>query len=113
MAFKEIYNVGGADETGYAVQQRAGFEVHQLDHVFDGKKSTATAVLYGALDLVAKRVKDRPVLEVFEQAVNNCKPNVEVRSSASAEQLPGADAGEPQAAAVAVVPLDSRRGTGS
>ncbi|MEK6797955.1 MAG: 30S ribosomal protein S7 [Planctomycetota bacterium] len=48
--------------------------------MFDGKKSTATAVLYGALDLVAKRVKDRPVLEVFEQAVNNCKPNVEVRS---------------------------------
>jgi len=45
-----------------------------------GKKSTATRVVYGAMEVIAKRVKDASPLEVFEQAVNNCKPNVEVRS---------------------------------
>jgi small subunit ribosomal protein S7 len=48
--------------------------------MLDGKKSTAFRVFYGAMDIVEKRVKDQPPIEVFEQAVNNCKPNVEVRS---------------------------------
>jgi len=48
--------------------------------MLDGKKSTATAVFYDAMDLVAKRVKDTPPGEVFEKAVDRCKPNVEVRS---------------------------------
>ncbi len=48
--------------------------------MYAGKKSTASRALYGALDLVGKRVKDVPPLEVFETAINNCKPNVEVRS---------------------------------
>ncbi len=48
--------------------------------MLDGKKSTATRVVYDALDILAKRVKDVPPNEVFEQAINNCKPNVEVRS---------------------------------
>jgi small subunit ribosomal protein S7 len=48
--------------------------------MLDGKKSTATRAFYDALDIVAKRVKDAPPVEVFEQAINNCKPNVEVRS---------------------------------
>lgn len=45
-----------------------------------GKKGTATRVFYDALDIVAKRIKDVPPNEVFEGAVENCKPNVEVRS---------------------------------
>lgn len=45
-----------------------------------GKKSTATRVFYDAMDIVTKRVKDRQAKEIFEQAVNNCKPNVQVRS---------------------------------
>lgn len=45
-----------------------------------GKKSTAANVFYDAMDMIAKRVKDTPPQEVFEQAVNNCKPSVEVRS---------------------------------
>ncbi len=48
--------------------------------MYEGKKSVASRVLYDALDIVASRVTDVPVLEVFEQAINNCKPNVEVRS---------------------------------
>ncbi len=48
--------------------------------MLDGKKATATRVFYNAMDIVEKRVKDVPPLEVFEAAINNAKPNVEVRS---------------------------------
>ena len=48
--------------------------------MWDGKKSTATRIFYDAMEIVAKRAKDQAPLEVFERAVNNCKPNVEVRS---------------------------------
>ncbi len=48
--------------------------------MYDGKKSTAMRVMYDAMDIVAKRVKDVPPVEVFEKAVSNVKPNVEVRS---------------------------------
>ena len=45
----------------------------------DGKKSTAEANLYGALDLIAQRAKEDP-LGVFKRAIDNVKPVVEVRS---------------------------------
>ena len=48
--------------------------------MWQGKKSTATRLFYNAMDIVAKRVKDEPPNEVFEKAINNCRPNVEVRS---------------------------------
>ncbi len=48
--------------------------------MLDGKKSTATRMVYDALDIIGKRVKDAPPLEVFETAINNIKPNIEVRS---------------------------------
>ncbi len=43
-----------------------------------GKKSTALRVFYGALDLVQERAKKDPV-EVFEQALRNVTPTVEVK----------------------------------
>lgn len=46
----------------------------------DGKKTTALTVFYDALDLIAERIKDREPIEVFNQAINNVKPRVEVRS---------------------------------
>ncbi len=45
-----------------------------------GKKSTATRSFYDALDIIGQRITDVPPQEVFEQAISNCKPNVEVRS---------------------------------
>ena len=45
-----------------------------------GKKAVAFRIMYDALDVVSKRVKDKPSIEVFEAALNNIKPNVEVRS---------------------------------
>ncbi len=43
-----------------------------------GKKSLAERVVYTALDLVAQRTKRDPI-EVFEQAVRNASPMIEVR----------------------------------
>ena len=44
-----------------------------------GKKSTAESILYGAFDIIEKRMKDSP-LGVFEKALDNVKPVIEVRS---------------------------------
>ena len=43
-----------------------------------GKKSTAQGVVYGALDLIEERAK-RPGLTVFEQALKNATPIIEVK----------------------------------
>ena len=48
--------------------------------MWGGKKSISQKVVYGAMDIIAKRVKDVPALEVFETAINNVKPLIEVRS---------------------------------
>ncbi len=48
--------------------------------MWDGKKSTAQQVFYTALDHLKKKVPDAEPLEVFTQAVENVKPDVEVRS---------------------------------
>ena len=42
-----------------------------------GKKSTARRIMYNSFDLIEERVK-RPPLEVFEQALQNVAPSVEV-----------------------------------
>jgi len=46
----------------------------------DGKKSTAQRVLYGAFDIVEKKAKGKDALEIFDQAVKNASPSVEVKS---------------------------------
>jgi small subunit ribosomal protein S7 len=46
----------------------------------DGKKSTAQAVFYDALDVIRKRINDVEPIDVFTQAVENVKPAIEVRS---------------------------------
>jgi len=45
-----------------------------------GKKSVAERVFYGAMEVVEKKITDVAPLEMFETAVNNVKPLVEVRS---------------------------------
>lgn len=44
----------------------------------DGKRSTALRVMYGALELVEQRAK-RSAIEVFDQALRNVAPAVEVK----------------------------------
>ena len=48
--------------------------------MMDGKKATAIRVFYDAMDIIADKIKDAPPLEVFEKAVGNVKPLIEVRS---------------------------------
>ncbi len=48
--------------------------------MWDGKKTVAQKIFYTAMDEVTKKVKDVPPLELFETAINNVKPFVEVRS---------------------------------
>ncbi|GJQ24755.1 30S ribosomal protein S7 [Candidatus Brocadia sapporoensis] len=45
-----------------------------------GKKSVAEKVFYGAMIVIEKKITDVEPLEIFETAVNNVKPLVEVRS---------------------------------
>lgn len=44
-----------------------------------GKKATAERILYGALEIVAKKSGEE-ALEAFQKALNNIKPSVEVKS---------------------------------
>ncbi|MBS0625803.1 MAG: 30S ribosomal protein S7 [Verrucomicrobia bacterium] len=46
----------------------------------DGKKSVARAIVYRALEKFAQRVKTDNPLEAFEQAVENSKPSLEVKT---------------------------------
>ncbi|WP_111432136.1 30S ribosomal protein S7 [Rhodobacteraceae bacterium DSL-40] len=47
--------------------------------MYDGKKSAAEGIVYGALDRVEQKLRRAPV-EVFHEALDNVKPSVEVRS---------------------------------
>ena len=48
--------------------------------MWDGKKAVALKVFYDAMDIIESKVKDASGLEVFEQAIDNVKPMIEVRS---------------------------------
>lgn len=45
-----------------------------------GKKSTAAAIVYGALEDIGTRMKDEDPLTVFTRALENIKPKLEVKS---------------------------------
>ena len=47
--------------------------------MYAGKKSVAESIVYGAFDLIEGKTKQSPVA-VFEQALDNVMPSIEVRS---------------------------------
>ena len=47
--------------------------------MYDGKKTTAEKIIYSALDKIKDKTKEDPI-KVFNDAVNNIRPNLEVRS---------------------------------
>ena len=47
--------------------------------MYDGKRSTAERILYTALDKIKETKKEDP-LKVFNTAISNVRPNIEVRS---------------------------------
>jgi small subunit ribosomal protein S7 len=48
--------------------------------MYDGKKSIAKKIVYQALDGFAKKVKVESALDAFEQALENAKPSLEIKS---------------------------------
>jgi small subunit ribosomal protein S7 len=48
--------------------------------MWDGKKSVAERVFYDAMDAIGQKFKDAPPQEVFEKAIENVRPSIEVRS---------------------------------
>ncbi|MHC4561915.1 MAG: 30S ribosomal protein S7 [Planctomycetota bacterium] len=48
--------------------------------MLDGKKTASRKIVYGALDIIGEKIKDAPPNEVFEKAIGNVKPRIEVRS---------------------------------
>ena len=48
--------------------------------MLDGKKSVAQGLFYDALAIIKERLPDEEPIEVFNQAVENVKPAIEVRS---------------------------------
>jgi small subunit ribosomal protein S7 len=45
-----------------------------------GKKATAAAIVYGALEDIQNKLKDEDPLVVFSRAIDNIKPKLEVKS---------------------------------
>jgi small subunit ribosomal protein S7 len=46
--------------------------------MYDGKKSVAQSVIYDSFDMIEERTK-RPAIEVFQDAINNVMPQIEVK----------------------------------
>jgi small subunit ribosomal protein S7 len=46
----------------------------------EGKKNTARKIVYGALDLIKEKQKVENPIEIFENAIRNASPSMEVRS---------------------------------
>ena len=78
----------------------------------DGRESTAQGIVYGALDLIKKRVRDKEPLEVLLTAIDAVKPYVEVRSKRAGSaiyQVPMRVTGErQQLLAIRAIIQDSR-----
>ena len=47
--------------------------------MYDGKRSTAEKIVYGAFDVIEKKVGNEPI-KVFHEALENVQPQLEVRS---------------------------------
>ena len=47
--------------------------------MYEGKKSVAESIVYGALEMIEGKTKTNP-LNVFQQALDNVMPSIEVRS---------------------------------
>ena len=47
--------------------------------MYDGKKSVAEGIVYGALETIETKTKQNPIT-VFQQALDNVMPSIEVRS---------------------------------
>ena len=47
--------------------------------MYDGKKSTAESIIYSTFEMIKNKTKEDPI-KIFNDAINNIRPNLEVRS---------------------------------
>ena len=47
--------------------------------MYDGKKTTSERIIYDALEKIKSKTKEEPI-NIFNEAINNIRPTVEVRS---------------------------------
>ena len=47
--------------------------------MYDGKKTVAEKIIYTAFEQIKKKTKEDPI-KIFNEAINNIRPNLEVRS---------------------------------
>ncbi len=72
-----------SDQHEFIPDARYGSELvtHLVNIIMSrGKKSTAQRTVYGALDQIKEQVEDKAPIEVFQVALDNIKPRVEVKS---------------------------------
>ena len=65
--------------------------------MLDGKKGVAEKIVYGAFDICHSKLNKEPI-EIFEQALNNVMPVLEVRArrvGGANYQVPSSDSGYP------------------
>ena len=48
--------------------------------MIDGKKTVAEKLIYSSFELMTKRKKDKPAIEIFKSAIGNVQPQIETRS---------------------------------
>ncbi|OGI61136.1 30S ribosomal protein S7 [Candidatus Nomurabacteria bacterium RIFCSPHIGHO2_01_FULL_39_9] len=65
-----------APEVLYNSERLAKFINYMM---WDGKKEASRKIVYGALDIIKEKTKQNPI-EVFDVALNNVGPNLEVRT---------------------------------
>jgi len=81
--------------------------------MYEGKKSAAESIVYGAFDRISKRGGQDP-LRIFHDALANVRPAVEVRSRrVGGRHVPGASRGPHRSQPSAGDPLADRHGTRS
>ena len=74
--------------------------------MLDGKKSVAERIVFSAFEIISAKTKDDPV-KVFEKAVANVRPRLEVRARCrAAGDVPAVEEGVPLLRSARLLPLD-------
>ena len=48
--------------------------------MFSGKKTVAEGIVYGAFDILEKKITEEEIIKVFNKAIDNIRPRLEVKS---------------------------------
>jgi small subunit ribosomal protein S7 len=75
---RKVKNRNIAEAEGVYNSQKLSKFINYM--MWDGKKETARSVVYKALDTIKEKTKNPNPLEVFDSAIKNAGPSLEVRS---------------------------------